>query len=417
MPLNAHAEADRVVWPRDVLGDFSEYFNNKYGARVVYGDSFRVKRAPTPGDPGLSEMNLTVYVPGELTREDFEADLMAFQYEHPEVDCELRWRTSPEQARSWNEAHSAEISRGEKKPHLPQGMATNVRSSVRSRSWPTLLKWALEREPENPYPEASFEELEALEEKGDKKLKEYYRKMSEYDDHKGEVNTLLRAFREGTGREFDPSSKEDAEILEEIYEEVYEESLGREREWYEGMAKLTIPSGQFAPGVEGNVSIARMYRDSKVRDEPLEYVIFEGCLYDPSNWEIAYPSFGAGEEAEGPSIRKYTREATEEEREKINSLRRKNMPAKKHADGTETKPVKDSLERMFQLAQLLGEAHDKIMEAQDLAKEMVADEELDEAINWDLDDLEEAVSQFEFMGEDDPAGAILRRYTVPEQEY
>ena len=87
--------------------------------------------------------------------------------------------------------------------------------------------------------------------------------------------------------------------------------------------------------------------------------------------------------------------------------------------GPRKKKAEDSLEQdgVHQLALLLGEAHDKIMEAQDLAKDLVNDEILADDIEWDLSDLEAEVSEFEFMGEDDPAAALLAKYGADQEDY
>ena len=55
-----------------------------------------------------------------------------------------------------------------------------------------------------------------------------------------------------------------------------------------------------------------------------------------------------------------------------------------------------------EICKLIGAAHDKIMEAQDLC-----DWDAPEELSYLLDDLEASLSEYDFMGEDDPTQAMI----------
>lgn len=77
---------------------------------------------------------------------------------------------------------------------------------------------------------------------------------------------------------------------------------------------------------------------------------------------------------------------------------------------------KDDENDMLRLCKLLGQAHDLVMEAQEIASDLVNTDELPDDVSYDLDDLEAAVSEFEFMGEDNPAKALKEKYGVEDEE-
>ena len=63
---------------------------------------------------------------------------------------------------------------------------------------------------------------------------------------------------------------------------------------------------------------------------------------------------------------------------------------------------------LLKILQLLGEAHDKIMEAQDELSDLMYEHEDDDedelltTLEYILDDLESALSEHDYMGADDP---------------
>lgn len=80
--------------------------------------------------------------------------------------------------------------------------------------------------------------------------------------------------------------------------------------------------------------------------------------------------------------------------------------------------LKESLneDSILDILKLIGEAHDKIMEAQDLISDIVEydeyeDEDYEEStlyssLEYILDDLEASLSEYDYMGEDDPVEAF-----------
>ena len=95
--------------------------------------------------------------------------------------------------------------------------------------------------------------------------------------------------------------------------------------------------------------------------------------------------------------------------EKINKILKRKDDSKKSMKDDE-----DS--NLLKLCKLLGEAHDKIMEAQDLVKDLIEAGEVDDSLEYDLDDLEADCSNFEFMGENNPVEALLEKYAPEETD-
>lgn len=62
---------------------------------------------------------------------------------------------------------------------------------------------------------------------------------------------------------------------------------------------------------------------------------------------------------------------------------------------------------IYQILYLIGEAHDKIIEAQDLAKP--GEDEFPAELCDVLDDLEADLSEWDMMGEDDPEAAFYEK--------
>ena len=65
-------------------------------------------------------------------------------------------------------------------------------------------------------------------------------------------------------------------------------------------------------------------------------------------------------------------------------------------------------DHLLEICRLIGKAHDEIMEAQDELSNVKYDydEEVLDALEEVLDDLEASLSEYDFMGEDDPVEAF-----------
>lgn len=79
-----------------------------------------------------------------------------------------------------------------------------------------------------------------------------------------------------------------------------------------------------------------------------------------------------------------------------------------------SRKLKEALDNnsILDILKLIGEAHDKIMDAQDLLNDLKEDndDELLDALEYDvLDDLEASLSEFDFMGEDNPLEALKEK--------
>lgn len=78
--------------------------------------------------------------------------------------------------------------------------------------------------------------------------------------------------------------------------------------------------------------------------------------------------------------------------------------------------VEDDENDIQKLCRLLGEAHDKIMEAQDIASDLIGEGVFDSDLEYALDDLEADLSQFDYMGESNPARALMEAFSTSEYD-
>lgn len=343
---------DDKVYPQEVLKAFIKYFNGLYQFRSVFGERFIVD------GPEASHMDLYVYVPGELSREDFLDDLADFLEDYPGVKGEIikKWP----KAKEWNEAHKEEIASGEVKARQ-EGikMAKSTAGAHPIIKFKTLLGYAMEEEPKHPYPGISVEELEELEAKKDPALKKYFEELSKYDEHQGDLRPLMLAFEKAYGTKFDKNDPDDIEALEFVYNEDYANIIEEERDTYTADVRLSFPIGQFAPGREGNVDLQLLY-DKKVKDIPNINTI-------------------------------------QAKKDKIN----------------DDEGVDDV---MLRICKLMGEAHDKIIEAQELASDLYDAGMINSNLEYILEDLEADLSQVDFMGEDKPTLKLMEEFAGEIEE-
>lgn len=78
--------------------------------------------------------------------------------------------------------------------------------------------------------------------------------------------------------------------------------------------------------------------------------------------------------------------------------------------------VKDEDSQVLKLCKLLGEAHDKIMEALDLVEDLENDGMLNSDLRYEIEDLEADASDLDFMGESDPESALATRFAAEEDD-
>ena len=77
--------------------------------------------------------------------------------------------------------------------------------------------------------------------------------------------------------------------------------------------------------------------------------------------------------------------------------------------------MKDEMDEILELARLLGEAHDKLMEALDKCEELENEDKVGSSLRYAIEDVEADLSDLDFMGESDPKDALLQKYS-PEIE-
>lgn len=77
-----------------------------------------------------------------------------------------------------------------------------------------------------------------------------------------------------------------------------------------------------------------------------------------------------------------------------------------------------SKEELRTVLELIGEAHNKIMEAQDELSSLSYDydDDIITDLGYALDDLEAELSEYDFFGDDDPVQAALEFFGVEEEE-
>ena len=75
--------------------------------------------------------------------------------------------------------------------------------------------------------------------------------------------------------------------------------------------------------------------------------------------------------------------------------------------------VKDGEDdELYQLCKLLGEAHDKYIEALDLAESLENDEKISSELRYAIEDVEAPASELDFMGESVPVESLKEKYPL-----
>lgn len=77
--------------------------------------------------------------------------------------------------------------------------------------------------------------------------------------------------------------------------------------------------------------------------------------------------------------------------------------------------IKDDVDPMLILCRLLGEAHDKAMEALDLAKDLIEEGELPSNFEYELIDLNDELDEFDFMSENNPVDVFKEKFGKKEE--
>ena len=72
--------------------------------------------------------------------------------------------------------------------------------------------------------------------------------------------------------------------------------------------------------------------------------------------------------------------------------------------------IKDEEDEVLKLAKLLGEAHDKIIEANELAESLESEEKISSSLVYAIEDVEAPLSELDFMGENDPKAKLLEQF-------
>jgi len=70
----------------------------------------------------------------------------------------------------------------------------------------------------------------------------------------------------------------------------------------------------------------------------------------------------------------------------------------------------------LELARLLGVAHDKIIEALDLAESLENEDKISSDLRYAIEDIEAPLSELDFMGESKPVEVMMGTYPVEESE-
>lgn len=78
----------------------------------------------------------------------------------------------------------------------------------------------------------------------------------------------------------------------------------------------------------------------------------------------------------------------------------------------EDSEIKDEENDFLKLARLLGEAHDKIMEALDLAEDLENQDLVGSGLRYALEDLEADASDFDYMGESNPDEVLKEKWAA-----
>lgn len=87
-------------------------------------------------------------------------------------------------------------------------------------------------------------------------------------------------------------------------------------------------------------------------------------------------------------------------------------------DVKEETKMKDEDNPVLRICKLLGEAHDKIMEALDVVEDLEnSGAVMNSQLRYDLEDLEADLSELDFMGEAHPESALATKYAEDDEDW
>ncbi len=423
-------ENDDVIYPQEIIKPLTKYFRDIYQYEAVFIDSWSANK---------KALKFTVFVPGELTREDFIDDMNDFMEDYPSLKYQLnaKWPDAPE----WNKEHEQEIkeSNGKIKPRqIGYEMAQNIKTSKKTRT-------AFSNLSENELSialklyESKYHKKPDLESEDDQEeLLFLYNNKVEEDRGRLAIVKPSEEYLKKLERE--QGKKAAKEFKKKYTSEIYEGGT------YDAVVNIFFQTSEFAPNKKGNVDLMNYYEIKQLfRKVNIDYLIdtinelINSSANHASKEEIddikneleqliRYLKEDLGwikewafkNQLSEKNIKEYNETVSKLEPllkkigvkidftlPKVGNILSEEDSAKKLKDS-----IKDEEDPKLTICRLLGEAHDKIMEALDLVEDLENEDELPSSLRYDLEDLEASASEFDFMGESNPVDVLMGTYPI-----
>lgn len=268
LPKFVKDENDDVIYPQEIIKPLTKYFKDIYQYEAVFIDSWSAAK---------KALKFIVFVPGELTREDFIDDMDDFMEDYPSLKYQLnaRWPDAPQ----WNKEHEEEINKEKVKPkQIGYEMAQNIATSKRTRTSFSSLSNNELSIAKRLYELKYHKKPDLTSEEDQEELLFLYN--NKVEEERGRL-AIVKPSKEYLEKLEKEQGKRAAKEFEKKYtNEIYEGGT------YDAVVNIFFQTSEFAPNKKGNVDLMNYYEIKELfRKVNINYLIetMNDLIYSSTN--------------------------------------------------------------------------------------------------------------------------------------
>lgn len=268
LPKFVKDENDDVIYPQEIIKPLTKYFKDIYQYEAVFIDSWSAAK---------KALKFVVFVPGELTREDFIDDMDDFMEDYPSLKYQLnaRWPDAPQ----WNKEHEEEINKEKVKPkQIGYEMAQNIATSKRTRTSFSSLSNNELSIAKRLYELKYHKKPDLTSEEDQEELLFLYN--NKVEEERGRL-AIVKPSKEYLEKLEKEQGKRAAKEFEKKYtNEIYEGGT------YDAVVNIFFQTSEFAPNKKGNVDLMNYYEIKELfRKVNINYLIetMNDLIYSSTN--------------------------------------------------------------------------------------------------------------------------------------
>lgn len=268
LPKFIKDENDDVIYPQEIIKPLTKYFKDIYQYEAVFVDSWSAAK---------KALKIVVFVPGELTREDFIDDMDDFMEDYPSLKYQLnpRWPNAPQ----WNKEHEKEINEEKVKPkQIGYEMAQNIATSKKTRTSFSSLSNNELSIAKRLYELKYHKKPDLTSEEDQEELLFLYN--NKVEEERGRL-AIVKPSKEYLEKLEKEQGKRAAKEFEKKYtNEIYEGGT------YDAVVNIFFQTSEFAPNKKGNVDLMNYYEIKELfRKVNINYLIetINDLIYSSTN--------------------------------------------------------------------------------------------------------------------------------------